>query len=274
MENLTTKKKNNLALAVGFFLIILVSLVTFSRPTFRKKTPTMPEAVPTETNASSARGIESNELSKKIMTESDLTIIDIRSEGNFNKEHIVNSKNISASGLANALPSLDKERTYVIVSDMLSIQDTAYLEKIFRENGFQNYFYLIGGFSAWKSKYNPTLSEGNPASFVDQSKVSYITAEELKKLLDSNSNNVFIIDLRKSGQFGIGHIKNAVNIFLDDLENQTDKIVHGKKIILYDNDGLWAFKGAVRLYDLGIFNVFALSDGLDAWKKKGFEIVK
>ena len=273
MENKLTKNKNILALAIGFFLIVFVALATFIRPSFKEKKPIAPDVSQPEASVGKARGIESDELSKKMITQTDLTIIDIRGESDFNKEHIINSKNITASALADALPSLDKEKIYVVVSDILSAQDISYMEKIFQDNEFEKYFYLIGGFPAWKNKYNPTLSAGNPESFVDQSKVTYIKADELKQLLDSNSN-VFIVDLRKSGQFSASHIKNAVNIFLDDLETQTDKIVPGKKIILYDNDGLWAFKGAVRLYDLGIFNVFALSDGLDAWKKKGFEIVK
>lgn len=267
------KNKNILVLAIGFFLIVFVALATFIRPVFNEKKSVTTDVVKPEATVEKARGIESDELSKKMITQTDLTIIDIRSGSDFNKEHIINSKNIAASALADVLPSLDKEKTYVVVSDVLSEQDISYMGKIFQDNGFKNYFYLIGGFPAWKNKYNPTLSAGNPESFVDQSKVTYIKVDELKQLLDSNSD-VFIVDLRKSGQFGTGHIKNAVNIFLDDLETQTDKIVPGKKIILYDNDGLWAFKGAVRLYDLGIFNVVALSEGLDVWKKRGFEIVK
>jgi 3-mercaptopyruvate sulfurtransferase SseA len=45
-------------------------------------------------------------------------------------------------------------------------------------------------------------------------------------------------------------------------------------VVLYDNNGLWAFMGAVRLYDMGFFNILAMSDGLDGWKSNKFELVK
>jgi rhodanese-related sulfurtransferase len=58
------------------------------------------------------------------------------------------------------------------------------------------------------------------------------------------------------------------------LEKRKKDIPIGKKIVLYDNDGLGAFKAGVRLFDMGFFNTFTLSDGLDAWKKKNYELVK
>jgi len=95
----------------------------------------------------------------------------------------------------------------------------------------------------------------------------------LKKIMVEESN-LYIVDVRKKGQFDEGHLNGAVNIFLDELENRHAEIPLGKKIILCDNDGMWAFQGAVRLFDMGIMNVFALSDGLNVWKQKGYEIVK
>jgi len=86
--------------------------------------------------------------------------------------------------------------------------------------------------------------------------------------------DLYILDVRKNATFSEGHIKNAANIFLDDLETKYRDIPMGKEIVVYDNDGLWAFKAAVRLFDLGVFDVHALSDGLDRWKQKGYEIVK
>jgi len=58
------------------------------------------------------------------------------------------------------------------------------------------------------------------------------------------------------------------------LESERNKIPVGKKIILYDKDGLWAFQGAVRLFDMGFFNVFCLSDGLDSWQQKKYPLAK
>lgn len=265
--------KNKLIIAVGFFLIILVATATFLRPSFKGETKSSLKISPESENVEKGQSVDVSSLSKMILTRDDLVIIDARDSADFKKEHILNSKNIPAAQLSEAAKALDKSKTYIVVSNELSTQDIRSLEKLFTDEGFENYFYLTGGFAAWKSQYGPTISDGDPYSFTDQSKVTYINTDELKKLAGENSN-LQIIDLRKNSQFKEGHLKNAVNIFLDDLEGKKSEIGRGKKIVLYDNDGLWAFKGAVRLYDMGIFNVIALSDGLDAWMKKGFEVVK
>jgi hydroxyacylglutathione hydrolase len=145
--------------------------------------------------------------------------------------------------------------------------------KKLEDNGISNFSYLKGGFSGWKSGYNATVSEGDPNSFLDQAKVKYISSDELNKIMGTEKN-IYLIDLRSNSQFTDGHIKGSANIPLNNLENEENKIPLGKKIVLYDTDGLGAFKGAVRLSDLGFFNVLNLSDGFEVWKKKGFEITK
>jgi rhodanese-related sulfurtransferase len=144
---------------------------------------------------------------------------------------------------------------------------------ILPQSGFKNVFYLSGGFTEWKDENNGTASAGDPSSFSDQAKVNFIKGDDLKKAIDNNED-LLIIDLRKEAAFSGGHIKNAINIYLGDLEKRRSEIPLGKKVVLVDNDGLWAFQGAVRLFDAGVFNVFALSEGLDAWKQKGYEVVK
>lgn len=273
MEAKIKKDKSVFVVAVGFLLIMGVAALIFLKPNAQEKKDNIEGATKTAIDVEKTRGLESSELFKMTIQDNAVVLIDIRSPEEFNKEHIQNSKNIPASALADALRSMEKDRTYVIVSDSLSVEDLNLMADMLQENGIEDYFYLQGGLAAWKAAFNPTISDGDPQSFTDQAKVTYIKSDELKKLI-STDQNLFIIDLRKSGQFKEGHIKNAVNIFLDNLESEKRNILPGRKVVLYDNDGLWAFKGAVRLYDLGFFNVFTLSDGLDIWKKKGFEIVK
>jgi rhodanese-related sulfurtransferase len=146
-------------------------------------------------------------------------------------------------------------------------------ENVLPKNGINNVYYLAGGFSGWKNQEMTTISGGDPFSITDQAKVSYINSDELKKEIENNGN-LYIIDLRKSDAFAEGHIKNATNIYLGDLEARQKEIPLGRKIVLVDNDGLWAFKGAVLLFDMNVFNVFSLSDGLDSWKEKNYEVVK
>jgi len=133
---------------------------------------------------------------------------------------------------------------------------------------------LASGFANWKKNLQPTISAGNPYSSTDQSKISYINSEELKKIIDEKKTSIYIMDVREKNLFLSGHLKGAENIDLKDLEKSRHSIPLGKRIIVYDDSGILAFQAGVRLFDMGFLNVFTFSEGLNVWKQKGFEIVK
>lgn len=270
------EKINIIIVIVGIFLILFVSLFFLIRPFFGKKdnlneTPSEDPAY--VKNLKKAKKITGEDLRKRMLTEKNIIVIDIRDESSFALEHITDSINIPYSKLDQALISLDKTKTYVLV-DSGSSFDAAYVAGgIFAQEDFFNVFYLSGGFIAWKKNIALTVSAGDPNSFTDQSKVIYISSDELKKIME-DGNNVFIVDVRPKDQFESGHLKNALNMPLDDLEKNRSQIPIGKKIILCDEDSFLAFQAGVRLHDLGFFNTRVLSDGLRAWKEKNYEIVK
>jgi len=206
-----------------------------------------------------------------ILEKKPLVILDIRDQKSYEIEHIIGSKNVSSTNLQDILFSTDKNKVYVIV-DYTGENSAINLSDNIKE--LPDVFSLEGGFTAWKLNHNSTISAGDPSSFSDQSKVIYINSDDLKKIIDSGQSNTYIIDVRSSNLFSQGHLKNAKNIHLDSLENNYRNIPLGKKIIVYDDNGYNAFQAAVRLFDLGVMNVFSLSDGLDTWKQKRFEVVK
>lgn len=266
-------KQNTVALIVGFGLIILIAIFTIFKPfshTGNNKEQNNSSQLSQE--SSSAKQISSEDLLKKIQAKELVDIIDVRSSDEFQKEHILDSRNIPADNFTANFENLDKNKKYAILDDG-SDNVGLTLAGSMAQNGFSEVYCLTGGFLTWKNKLNPTVSAGDPNSFVDQSKVNYLNSDQLKAMMQAESN-LYIIDVRKNDAFAQGHLKNAVNIFLDDLEKKRNNIPIGKKIILYDSDGLWAFQGAVRLFDMNILNVSALSDGFNAWTQKGFETVK
>ncbi len=271
------KKEKNFfrAIFIGVFLIALVALVTLFRLNVQKEKNELSASKATEKKIVSEEKniIKAEELLKKITQQENIIILDIRDEGEYKKEHLRDSLNIPFINLQEKISSLEKNKTYVLVDEGPSSQAAFLAIQLFLQNKISSVFYLQGGFSFWKSEYNPTVSEGDPNSFVDQSKVQYIKSEELKNLI-SQDPKLVIIDLRKPAAFQEGHLKGAQNIFLEDLEKESSNLTRSRKIVLYDKDGLWAFQGAVRLFDLGFFNVLALSDGLDGWKEKKFELEK
>jgi hydroxyacylglutathione hydrolase len=265
-------KKNNIALIIGFGLIIMIAIFTIFKPFSHIGNKNSSDNPLQSPDSSSAKQITSEDLAKKIQARELLFILDVRSSSEFQKEHILDSQNIPADVFANSVENLDKEKTYMIV-DNGGENIGAALASGLTQSKFKNVFYLAGGFFDWKNKLNPVVSAGDPNSFADQSKVNYLNTDQLKELLKTESN-LYIIDVRKSDAFTQEHLQNAVNIPLDDLEKRRREIPIGRKIIIYDSDGLWAFQGAVRLFDMNILNVSALSDGFNSWKQKGLEVVK
>ncbi len=265
-------KQNAIALIVGFGLIILIAIFAIFKPFSNTANNRQNNSSQSPPASSAAKPISNGDLLKKIQAKESVNMIDIRSGEEFQKEHILDSQNIPADNFAANFESLDKVKNYVIIGGDGENTGAAIAANLTQKE-FKNIYYLTGGFTGWKNQLNPTISAGDPNSFADQSKVSYLSSDQLKAMAQAE-NNLYIIDVRKSDAFAQGHLKNAVNIFLDDLEKRRNGIPVGKKIILYDSDGLWAFRGAVRLFDMNILNVYALSDGFNTWTQKGFGMIK
>ena len=267
-------ENNNKAILIGITLIALVAAITFFRACAGpKKSDVLSDPSAPIQDKEPANGISAEELQKEINERNNLTIIDIRSANSFKAEHIRDSKNLSFEEIKNSFDSLDKRASYVFIGEAGNGQAENLVNQIFVAQGFENAKYLVGGFSEWQENLYPAIGDGDPTSVTDQSKVSYINCDELKKMLETEAN-LYVVDVRSAHNFSEGHIKDATNIFLDDLESKRKEIPLGKKIVVYDKDGLWAMKAAARLFDMGVFNVKALSEGLDTWKIKGFEVVK
>lgn len=271
-----SNKKNTNALFIGIGLILLIvaisSFKTSSKNDQAQKKDPQAQENEKNMNVGKSLKISNSELAEKL-NQANLSIIDIRDAESYEREHIPNSLNIPADTVLDTISSFNKEKDYVIVDFDSQWQIAASITGKLVDAGFKRAVYLDGGFKTWKGNFQSTASEGDPNSFTDQAKVKYIQTDDLKKLMESVSN-LAIIDVRESQEFKAGHIKNALNIPWNNIEQRRNDIPSGKKIVLYDNTGLLAFKSAVKLFDVGIFNALTLSDGLNTWREKKFEIVK
>jgi len=273
-------KTNTSAISIGFFLIIIIAAITLSRSYFtghndasvKTNTPTSNGSNQGGSIKSDPTQLSSEELLKKISAGDKMIIIDMRDQEAFDQEHIIDSKNITLQEITSNSPLVDKNITYVLVNDGTQENLISAREAMLKK-GATNVFYLTDSFQTWKDTNSPTISSGNPESFVDKAKTKYVKSDEFNGFINTEKN-LLIIDLRSSANYKIGHIKGAINIPLDELEARRHELPIGKNIVLYDKDGLWAFQGAVRLFDLGFFNVLYLSDGFDVWSTKGYPTEK
>lgn len=267
--NLDKQNKEKIVIIAGFLLILGVGLLTFQRA---QDTKTSPENIsaPVEDKFDYPL-LASAELQKKIFAKEALRIIDLRGAEAFANEHIPHSVNVAMENLAQ-VELESAEETLILVGDAKT--DYAQALKILEnKNAASKIFILTGGVTAWKNSQNSTISPGDPASFTDQAKVTYLAPEELKKLLDAGEA-IYILDVRETHLFAAGHLPKAVNIPLTELEHRYRELPLNLEIVIYGANELHGFQAGVLAYDLNLFTAYVLQGGIEAWRTKGFEIAQ
>ena len=94
--------------------------------------------------------------------------------------------------------------------------------------------------------------------------INTISVDEVKSLVDSfnDQDNLVIIDVRTNEEYKEGHIKNSINIPVDNIE----KINYRKdtKIVLYCRSGNRSNQAALKLKSLGYENIYDMG-GINYW---------
>lgn len=89
-----------------------------------------------------------------------------------------------------------------------------------------------------------------------------ISAEEVHEILDED---ILIIDVRTKEEYVKSHIKNSMNIFVDNISMITHyNIPKDRKIIVYCNSGTKSYTAANALIALGYSNVYDM-EGIEEW---------
>jgi hydroxyacylglutathione hydrolase len=262
---------NHKAFLVGFILILLVVLWVLFKPALGlwKGTKSQNEEDKMAEVFSRALIISAGDLHQELNQNSDRFIIDVRNAAEFKKGHIAASRNMDQNSLTlDAILKLGAKKTSeIILADSAeNIYKTASKVNDLTGSGFQEVKYLKGGIASWVESGYPLVSSGG--SNLDSSKVKKISLEQLKSDIDRAPDLVQIIDIRNSSDFSQGHIKDAKNISLEDLESNKTSISSLKKVIVYGGSEE-SFNAAVALFDLDFLNVYQLDGSFEDWKKSG-----
>jgi phage shock protein E len=102
-------------------------------------------------------------------------------------------------------------------------------------------------------------------------KVLQLSSEELKKLIDNNSN-FLLLDVRSPEEYERGRIKGSVNIPYELVGEKLSLLVPDKKtkIVVYCLSGSRSIVAALKLLGLGYVDVWDLTGGLLTWRAKGY----
>ncbi len=245
------------AILVGGILILAVGGYFIGRAVFfPTETPKRLAIENDGTPKKDTPTITAETLQQKLTRRENVRLIDVRTEESYQAEHLPGSVFAPLSALTAFAP--ENGETLVII---LSGNDDRAFEaagNILSEKSF-SYSFLKGGFAAWKEGGYPTVSAGDPNSFLDQSKVSYLSSSDLKKIFEENADAISILDVQQTENFSKRHLRGAMNIPLEQLEKRINEVPSGKTIIVYGENEIISFQGGVRLFDLNVFGARVLT---------------
>jgi len=91
-----------------------------------------------------------------------------------------------------------------------------------------------------------------------------------------NNDDAVVVDVRESGDFSKGHIKDAKNIPMSSLKQQLDSVAKGKDlpILMYCRSGNVSGKACRVLKRSGFTNVHNLAGGVLGWQDANLPLTK
>jgi len=100
--------------------------------------------------------------------------------------------------------------------------------------------------------------------------IKSISASSLKGLIEKQSNDIKIVDVRTPREFSQQHLSKAINIDVfhrDFTKHVIKKLKKSDEIILYCRSGQRSMNAAKQLNKLGFKNLYNLKGGMISWNK-------
>jgi len=115
----------------------------------------------------------------------------------------------------------------------------------------------------YSSAKDPVNQAGFAAENILDASVKIIHWDEL---MAQKTNDLFLLDVRTPDEHELGGIANSINIELDVLRNNLDKLPKNKKIIVYCGVGLRGYFASRILLQNGFSDVYNLSGGYKTYE--------
>ena len=98
----------------------------------------------------------------------------------------------------------------------------------------------------------------------------------LQATLLINQQNALVLDVREAAEYEKGHVLNARNLAIGELEGRSGEIekYKAKPVIVVCDSGSRSEKAAATLRKQGFTQVFSLTGGIGAWQQAGLPVEK
>lgn len=197
-------------------------------------------------------GLSAREF-ETVANQGDVIVLDVRHENDFVKAHIPNSIFIGIQGgFAPWVGSLLRDVNQQLLLVIPEGREEETITRLSRV-GFDHVLgYLKGGIVAWTD-----------AGFETDSMQS-VSPEEFASRLNSES---VVIDARKPGEFEAEHVKNAINLPLDNVNENFQSVPKGTDFFLHCAGGYRSVIMASILKSRGIHNIINVEKGMNGIKQ-------
>ncbi len=104
--------------------------------------------------------------------------------------------------------------------------------------------------------------------------VSEISIQEVNRLL-KKGERVTLLDVREKDELALGYLKDSIFIPRATLREKAETMLPDKNtpVIVYCAAGVRSILAAKTLKEMGYRQVFSMKEGIEGWKKAGFEVV-
>lgn len=206
--------------------------------------------------------IDGKQTEKLLNSDKDVLIIDVRSEYEYEKGHLLNAINLpyDDDDFKSELNEIIdyKDKTVLVYCRSGNRSEKAAVKLV--DNGFKNVKNVTDGVDEYDYKLV---------------KVDNITGREAEKMIndDKHDKDLIILDVREPKDFNNGHLLNAINIPIEDIDKRRDELRNykSKDIIVYCNTGRKSAEVAEKLVEHGFTDVTNIVDGVSEYD---FKLVK
>ena len=133
--------------------------------------------------------------------------------------------------------------------------------------GYTNVMVYRQGILGWAKSGRPLEST---ASYPEVN-IPIISSLDLQS---GKAPGTMILDIRPKSHYDKGHIEGSLNIDLEDLDLQLNRLPENRPIVIVDHKGKLTLTTGRFLFSKGFQEVLRLDGGFNAWVKNGMPIDK
>jgi len=218
-------------------------------------------------------------VKKQIDNKADMVVIDSRPKRKkYNKGHVATAISIPDSQFDKLKDQLPKDKTKLLVfyCGGLKCPLSHKSAKKAIGLGYTNAKVFSAGYPAWKELVGTTAAKPAITQVKAGKEEGSIDIESFKKILNENSDSIFLVDVRDPDEFAAGTFKKAINIPSDELEGKINSLPSDKPIVFVCSTGARSGEAFYMVQDIRpeLKEVYYLEAEITYNKDGSYKIVK